>query len=92
MRHYIFINSSNGSKHCSRQAGRQASLRCRAERKVGKVGGGCDSLRAAVAAATSLSPLPVAARRGANCGAYYSSGVALTDRLPKVGMVVKIYY
>lgn len=22
MRHYIFINSSNGSKHCSRQAGR----------------------------------------------------------------------
>ena len=90
MRHYIFINSSNGSKHC-RQAGRQASLH-RAERKVGKVGGGCDSLRAAVAAATSLSPLPVAARRGANCGAYYSSGVALTDRLPKVGMVVKIYY
>lgn len=25
-RHYIFINSSNGSKHCSRQASRQASF------------------------------------------------------------------
>ena len=88
MRHYIFINSSNGSKHCSRQA-RQGRLVCTAERKVGKVGGGCDSLRAAAAAAaTSLSPLPVAlaarrGARGANCGAYYSSGVALTDRLPK---------
>ena len=88
MRHYIFINSSNGSKHCSRQAGSAAGrLVCTAERKVGKVGGGCDSLRAAVAAATSLSPLPVAARRAAAQIAALTtplgSGVALTDRLQK---------
>ena len=79
MRHYIFINSSNGSKHCSKQAGRlvcTAELRGKSE-KLGADATVCDAERLCGAAATSLSHLPLAAKRGARGAVQFA---ALTDR------------